>query len=136
MFISYCRQCGSKNQNDSFKPKFCANCGESFSTDNTRSTAQNISQNSKKPPLKVNVSEDEPEDSDSKDDIDLDNLNLSEADFKIDTTNLKFKKENIKGIILSGTGSVAPIPSVKLPKGHKKKVLEEFKKEAGTLRKN
>lgn len=133
----YCIDCGSPTEYSIKKPLFCSNCGKSF--DKSQKITQNI------PPQKQTVAQKKyivPKINDDlyeDDDIDCENIpNLSKLEIDEDFISESSSKKGVKlGSIL---GTSAPVDSKnkknKSKKSSKKEILENFAKEAGSLRKN
>jgi len=136
MLKIYCKKCGSPTSYSLNKPKFCSACGNSFQENIT----PNINQKEINPPkLTINKFKNinRPE-IDIEDDLDSENIDIS----KININNLKIeysqdKTDNIKIKDLIGTssgGNTLRKNKIKKTKINKKQFLEDFQKEAGTLR--
>lgn len=112
----YCSSCGASNSYTSTKPNFCQKCGQSF----TQATASSVN-----PPA-----------SETEEDVDA-VPSLNKLDFDI------VGNAPVKGIPLGTLSQIsapeagshqAEGPKKKVPKISKKKVLEQFQKEAGAIR--
>jgi uncharacterized Zn finger protein (UPF0148 family) len=129
----YCTTCGSPTDYSLKLPLFCSNCGKSFDTNNiSASKAQ-----TKQIITKQNLEEDryEDEDSDSEevnyvpDILDLD-IDLQVPQNKpVKLGSILGTSKDVESIQLSNVDN----PNIKMSK---KKILEEFAKEAGSIRKN
>lgn len=116
----YCSSCGADNSYTMQKPNFCKKCGDSFSgTSNASGTTQSTSLD--------------------EEDRDVNQVpNLSKLDFDISGN------DQVKGVSLEALSRIqAPDQSLnnpqnkatkKIPRVSKKKVLEQFQKEAGAIR--
>lgn len=131
----YCSTCGAPTEYSFKQPLFCSNCGKSFNQTAAAITQTPIKQIIKKQNLEI----------EDQDDIDLD-LDFEEVDRVPEISSLDIdlqipQNKPVKlGSILGTSTDVEPIqlsnvdnPSVKMSK---KKILEEFAKEAGSIRKS
>jgi len=122
----YCQSCGQLHKYTSAKPNFCTNCGSGLSVGAANSSLPKHLMQSKS---LDSEEEDVPE---TKQELatNLEKLTFDYQDFS--RTN---KLGNIAGTYLSEDGKRAksdPLPKIK--KITKKAFLEEFKREAGSLR--
>jgi len=129
----YCTTCGSPTDYSLKLPLFCSSCGKSFDTNNTSASKAQ----SKQIIAKQNLEEDQYEDEDS----DSEEINyvpdISDLDVDLQVPQNKPVKlgsilgtsKDVESIQLSNVDN----PNIKMSK---KKILEEFAKEAGSIRKN
>jgi hypothetical protein len=129
----YCTSCGSPTEYLLKQPLFCSNCGNSFNLNNTSI--------SKIQPKKIINKENLEIESEHEEDMDSEEVNyvpnISNLDIDLHIPQNKPVK---LGSILGTSENVEPIqlsnvdnPNVKMSK---KKILEEFAKEAGSIRKS
>lgn len=122
----YCKECGSPTDYSASKPKFCSSCGKSF----LNSVAQLKTNNLK---IKNNNAEEEYED-DSEEFTDLEAINnLKGLDYDIHVQ--KSSKQTIGDLVGTSTDS-EELPRLDIPQKQlsRKEFLEQFSKEAGSLR--
>ena len=136
----YCFDCGSPTEYILKKPVFCANCGNSFEKNSQASQVVIKNTQSQKPPIvkKINNLEVEPE---FKDNIDYDDYDAKEVpnisslkiEAPLDKPNRGVKLKDLMG---TSTNENSKKERKKGKKVSKKQILEDFAKEAGSLRKN
>ena len=115
----YCQNCGKPSSYTSRKPNFCESCGFSFKTGEVE-----------KSQATAGLEEDE---------VSL-NINISDLDFEIE----RFEPPTVTLGEIAGTASETPAKKGKAKKNPKRskkaaeaakqKTLDDFQKEAGTLR--
>lgn len=116
----YCSTCGSPTEYNSQIPKFCASCGQSF--DGVTKTATKSPSRARARVEEVNedIEEETPLEIPEKIDVDVESYTPSRG--------VKFEE-----VFASGGGGDFSRP---IPKIDKKQVLESFRREAGTTRKD
>jgi len=137
MLKIYCTECGSPTNYSVSKPKFCSNCGKSF--DNTVVNKSLYQKPTTTKPIDVEVDDDF---DDPEDDISTVNKvpSIRRLDVEIDQFQVQKQKTKIGDIVGSAKTSAKKerIESKKLTKSQmaeqRKKFLEDFKKEAGSIR--
>jgi hypothetical protein len=136
MLKIYCTECGNPTNYSVSKPKFCSNCGSSFEkTIINKIKPEQPSFNKIQPSKKV-IARNE-EDPDYEED-ESEEINYVPDIRKLDCDIMESKKQNLK--IKDVIGTADPIDksqrnkTKKLSKIERKKFLEEFQKEAGSLR--
>jgi len=137
MLKIYCTECGSPTNYSTSKPKFCSNCGKSF--DNSVVNKSLYQKPTTTKPINVEVENDfdDPED-------DIDTVNsvppIKRLDVELDQFEVKKQKTKIGDIIGSAKGGTKreKIETKRLTKSQlaeqRKKFLEDFKREAGSIR--
>jgi len=127
----YCTSCGSPTDYSLKSPLFCSSCGKSFDINNISVSKVQ----SRQIITKQNLEEDQDEDFDSEEVNYV--PNISDLDVDLQIPNNKPVK---LGAILGTSKDVEQIQLSKVDNPHvkmsRKKVLEEFAKEAGSIRKN
>jgi len=129
MLKHYCPECGNPTNYALNKPKFCSSCGLNFDTkDNLNSKSSVIVNKTKKILL-----------SNKEDDFDDDNglehyeNNIKQLDFDISTN--KLVKNTIKDLMGTAEKGEQPrIPTKKMSKLEKKKILQDFSNEARSIK--
>ena len=123
----YCSSCGSPTEYSVNKPKFCSNCGNSFFGNKPEVKKQKIN-------IDVDI-EDENEDSEEyEDNASMESIKkIRSLDYEINTP--KKSKQTIGDLVGTSDGREETfnndIPQKKLSR---KEFLEQFSKEAGSLR--
>jgi hypothetical protein len=129
MLKYYCKSCGQGTEYSSKTPAFCGYCGKSFLSKTTAKVSTFVT-----PP---------PDDDDDNtlddDDDDADNAvtSLSAEDLELESEIIApaRPKSTLNDVLMSGVGgSKANLPSRQGPKVSQKKFLEEFSREAGSIR--
>jgi len=119
----YCKSCGSATDYTINKPKFCANCGNSFLENKIL-------------PKKINLSKDtyneDVEDEESE--ANLESIkNISNLDYEIST--YEKPKQTIGDLVGTSNGQeLSNNPDIPQKKISRKEFLEQFSREAGSLR--
>tara|TARA_Y100000310_G_scaffold298583_1_gene332637 strand:- start:172 stop:528 length:357 start_codon:yes stop_codon:yes gene_type:complete len=113
----YCPQCGAASDFTAAKPNFCHKCGQSFGL--TTAKAQASGKDSQEHPAQEDVPE--------KEAPDIEGL---EVDISSDT----HFQHSFGELIGTSEGDGNQLPKRKEKKVSKKKFLEDFKKEAGSIR--
>lgn len=131
MLKFYCVECGNPTTYSLNKPKFCSSCGKNFSIINNTSKSSVVTK-------KNNNFLDEDTDLDlNEEEVGSFNKNISELDFEIISE--KTQASKLKDVI--GTSprtkkdKTFKKSGARMSKSEKKKILEEFSREAGTLKK-
>ena len=136
MLKIYCSECGSPTEYSLNKPKFCSSCGRSFQ--------ENIQAN-KSPGKDIATKKDfnkfKPIENDlEEDDFSAVNEDIDVSKINIKNLNIEYSKDDrdetkIKDLIGTSSGG-NPLRRIKTKKQkiNKKQFLEDFQKEAGTLR--
>lgn len=134
----YCTDCGSPTEYSIKKPLFCSTCGKSFEKTNQLESLidKNLPQSIKKPVQpKISQSYEIEDDFEDVDDTFGDEItkvpNINKLD--VETFIEKAKGEKIEDLI-KNPAKASRQPRIKQPKISKKKILEDFKKEAGSIR--
>lgn len=127
---TYCSKCGHGMSYSGAKPKFCSNCGNP-----TSSLAKQENKNYK---IQEDIEDEEYESESEEDQEALANLrNMSSLSVEIDTENTS--RTTFSDIAKSSGGQVKGdinLPKREVPQIDAQQTLNEFKKEAGTLRNN
>lgn len=127
----YCFSCGQPTEYTIAKPKFCSSCGTNFES-KAQTNAQPTLAKPPTPQLSTARVDDDDDDGPSLQDAkEVPNINKLDVEVNIG------KKSGEKLGNILGTASTNDYVQSPEPKGKKvsrKKFLEEFKKEAGTLR--
>jgi len=127
----YCTSCGSPTEYSVKKPIFCSNCGISFDkTQVNRVIPKPIVEKRTINPVVANNLDYET------DDVNIPNISQIQIDVESDNNS---KSKGIKLGQLLGTNTQAekkPRERIKGKKNSKKQVLEDFAKEAGTIKKS
>lgn len=130
MLKFYCSECGNPTTYSLNKPKFCSSCGRGFSVANNISRSSAVIQ-------KTHTSLNEDIDMDLNEETISFNKNINKLDFEI--VSEKTQASKLKDVI--GTSprtkkdKTLKRSGAKMSKSEKKKILEEFSREAGTLKK-
>jgi len=131
----YCTSCGSATEYSVKKPIFCSNCGNSFDK-------VQINKVSPKPiPEKRTINPVVANNLDYEIDNEIDNVNvpnISQIQIDVESDNNP-KAKGIKLGELLGTsspGEKKPREKIKGKKNSKKQILEDFAKEAGTIKRS
>lgn len=124
----YCTECGQPTEYTSSLPKFCQGCGISFNL-LVREKAKASKVIKAKKSAEPEDKEDEDEDEDEGDELVAHIPNLSHLEVEIETS--KVKGTPLKDIMgTAGDGFEREIPQEQ----SKEQFLQQFKKEAGSLR--
>lgn len=127
----YCTSCGSPTEYSVKKPIFCSNCGISFDkTQVNRVIPKPIVEKKTINPVVANNLDYET------DDVNIPNISQIQIDVESDNNS---KSKGIKLGQLLGTSAQAekkPRERIKGKKNSKKQILEDFAKEAGTIKKS
>jgi uncharacterized Zn finger protein (UPF0148 family) len=138
----YCIDCGSPTEYSLKKPIFCSNCGSLFekNKENPEPVIQKVQSQNKtiaRQLPKPNIELENHDDYDDNDETDVNQVpNISNIQVETDTTP---KDRGIKLKDLMGTESSSVKREKNKTRGKKtskKQILEDFAKEAGSLRKN
>lgn len=138
----YCIDCGSPTEYSLKKPIFCSNCGSLFekNKENPEPVIQKVQLQSKtvaRQLPKPNIELQNDDDYDDNDETDVNQVpNISNIQVETDTTP---KDRGVKLKDLMGTESSSVKREKNKTRGKKtskKQILEDFAKEAGSLRKN
>jgi hypothetical protein len=136
----YCLDCGSPTEYSLKKPVFCANCGNPFEKNNQVSQTVVQKVQFQKPTIakktylpEVNIQDDQDFDHDEEDVANTPIISKIQVETAIETSNRGVKLKD-----LMGTGENVKRNKIKTKgkKTSKKQILEDFAKEAGSLRKN
>jgi hypothetical protein len=138
----YCVSCGSPTEYSTKKPLFCSNCSKSF--DKVEPVVQKTLMQKKTIATKKYIEDehsDENYDVDSDDlDLDQDNVrvpNISKLEVEGDSQEIfKNKGEKISSLVGTSSSKGKRNKVVKGNKVSKKQALEDFAKEAGSIRKS
>jgi hypothetical protein len=127
----YCLDCGAPTEYSLKKPQFCSNCGQSFENNQASSNAsiaKNVNQKRFNKISEIDVDYNNYED----DDIDsVPNINKLEVETFVE----KNKGEKIRDLIKNPSKPTKRSASKeKVQKISSKKILEDFKREAGSIR--
>jgi hypothetical protein len=117
----YCPQCGNPTAYTGAKPKFCSSCGNALSA-----LAKEEQKN-------YVIHEDIDIEEDPSEQVNLENINGLDVEIESFSSN----KVTIGDIIKSEAAEVKGelnLPKVNAPQQTSSQIMEEFKKEAGTLR--
>jgi hypothetical protein len=131
----YCTSCGSPTEYSVKKPIFCSNCGVSFDkTQVNRVIPKPIIQKRTINPVVANNLDYELDN--ETDDVNIPNISQIQIDVESDNNS---KSKGIKLGQLLGTEAQTekkPRERIKAKKSSKKQTLEDFAKEAGTIKKS
>ena len=131
----YCTSCGSPTEYSIKKPIFCSNCGDSFDkTQVNKVIPKPIPEKRTINPVVANNLDYEIDN--EADDINIPNISQIQIDVESDNNS---KVKGIKLGQLLGTNTQAekkPRERIKGKKNSKKQILEDFAKEAGTIKKS
>jgi hypothetical protein len=141
MLKQYCPECGNPTNYSLNKPKFCSSCGLNFDTKKNLNSKLNVVANKIE---KINLSDreetfDHDNDSEHYED-DIKQLDFDISKINVKNLNIEYSRDNpdiLKVGDLIGTsseGNSLRKTKFKKEKVTKKQFLEDFKKEAGTLR--
>ena len=126
----YCASCGHANHYTSAKPNFCQKCGEDFRrpshTCTPRPTSPEIQ--SKATSLVLETQEEE-----------IPSVPQLQGRLQVDTQVYSNGPEKLGDIVGTSEEPPTPRPQPKAPRGRKpsnKKIMEDFKKEAGAIKPN
>ena len=126
----YCASCGHANHYTSAKPNFCQKCGEDFRrpshTGTPRPTSPEIQ--SKASSLVLETQEEE-----------ISSVPQLQGGLQVDTQVYSNEPEKLGDIVGTSEEPPTPRPQPKAPRGRKpsnKKIMEDFKKEAGAIKPN
>jgi hypothetical protein len=142
MLKTYCTECGSPTTYSSSKPKFCSGCGVAFDKIVVNKTLmQKRTMDAPKKSIKI-VSKKQPivdeEDHSEDDNYDQDEVNyVPEVNgLDIEMQQVERSTTKIKDILGSAKSPFKreKIQSKKITKADRKKFLEDFSREAGSLR--
>jgi len=131
----YCTDCGSPTEYSIKPPLFCSNCGKSYNNISVTNKVEVKKIESKVKNLNVEADYDYDDDSEGEDLNHVPNISNLQMDLDIP------KNKSVKLGSLLGTSNHDqedikfnnPVPNKKLSK---KKILEDFAKEAGSIRKS
>jgi hypothetical protein len=131
----YCTDCGSPTEYSIKPPLFCSNCGKSYNNTSVPNKVEVKKIESKVKNLNVEADYDYDDDSEGEDLNHVPNISNLQMDLDIP------KNKSVKLGSLLGTSNHDqedikfnnPVPNKKLSK---KKILEDFAKEAGSIRKS
>jgi len=134
----YCLDCGSPTEYSLKKPLFCGNCGVSFDKNNNQQLVQKvqlqkptIAKKTYTPELDV---EDDQDFNDNEEDItSLPNISKIQVETVAERSNRGVKLKDLMG---TGENTKRDRPKNKGKKVSKKQILEDFAKEAGSIRKS
>ena len=131
----YCTSCGSPTEYSVKKPIFCSNCGNSFDkVQINKVTPKPIPEKRTINPVIANNLDYEIDN--EIDDVNVPNISQIEIDVESDN-NAKAKGIKLGQLLgTSSSGEKKPREKIKGKKNSKKQILEDFAKEAGSLRKN
>ena len=139
----YCLDCGAPTEYSLKKPTFCANCGNSFEKNSQASQVVIKNTQPQKPTIvkKINNLELEPEfkdninydDNDDHDVKEVPNISSLQIEAPLDKPSRGVKLKDLMG---TSTNENSKKERKKGKKVSKKQILEDFAKEAGSLRKN
>lgn len=127
MLKIYCSECGSGVEYLSNKPKFCTNCGNSFNKNilNKKIEAK------KQPSLEIEENENLHHDDDDASSNSVPDINNLEYDISMPQK----RKETIGNLVGTHTpGSDLNLPEIERKQVSREEFLENFAKEAGSLR--
>ena len=131
----YCTSCGSPTEYSLKKPIFCSNCGNSFDKIQiNKATLKLIPEKRTINPVVANNLDYEIDN--EIDDVNVPNISQIQIDVESDNNP---KAKGIKLGELLGTSSPAekkPREKIKGKKNSKKQILEDFAKEAGTIKRS
>ena len=131
----YCTSCGSPTKYSVKKPIFCSNCGISFDkTQVNRVIPKSIVEKRTINPVVANNLDYEIDN--ETDDVNIPNISQIQIDVESDNNS---KSKGIKLGQLLGTNTQTekkPRERIKGKKNSKKQILEDFAKEAGTIKKS
>lgn len=131
----YCTSCGSPTEYSVKKPIFCSNCGISFDkTQVNRAIPKPIVEKRTINPVVANNLDYEIDN--ETDDVNIPNISQIQVDIESDNNS---KAKGIKLGQLLGTDAQTekkPRERIKAKKSSKKQTLEDFAKEAGTIKKS
>ncbi|NBP00128.1 MAG: hypothetical protein EBU90_08345 [Proteobacteria bacterium] len=131
MLKFYCIECGNPTSYTLNKPKFCSFCGKNFT--NQSSASMHVEHTVKN--KIVNIRSNSINDDYDNDDVRSFDKDISKLDFEIYSEKIQPKK--LKDVIGTSPKSKKDKNSIKgkrMSKLERKKVLDEFSREAGTLR--
>jgi len=131
----YCTSCGSPTEYSVKKPIFCSNCGVSFDKTQVNAVVPKsiVEKRTINPVIANNL---DYEIDNEIDDINIPNISKIQVDVESDNNS---KAKGIKLGQLLGTSTQAekkPRERIKGKKNSKKQILEDFAKEAGTIKKS
>ena len=135
----YCTSCGSPTEYSVKKPIFCSNCGVSFDkTQVNRAIPKPIVEKRTINPVVANNLDYEIDNEldNETDDVNIPNISQIQVDVESDNNS---KSKGIKLGQLLGTNTQTekkPRERIKAKKSSKKQILEDFAKEAGTIKKS
>jgi len=131
----YCTSCGSPTEYSVKKPIFCSNCGNSFDKVQTNKvTPKPIPEKRTINPVVANNLDYEIDN--ETDDVNVPNISQIQIDVDSDN-NLKAKGIKLGELLgTSSPGEKKPREKIKGKKNSKKQVLEDFAKEAGTIKRS
>ena len=140
----YCIDCGAPTEYSLKKPIFCSNCGSSFekNNENPQPIIEKVQLQKKTIARQLPKPNIELEDNDNYDENDNDGTDVTEvpniSNIQVETDNIR-KDRGVKLRDLMGTESSSIKREKNKTRGKKtskKQILEDFAKEAGSLRKN
>jgi len=131
----YCTSCGSPTEYSVKKPIFCSNCGNSFDkVQINKVTTKPIAEKRTINPVAANNLDYEIDN--ETDDVNVPNISQIQIDVESDN-NLKAKGIKLGELLgTSSPGEKKPREKIKGKKNSKKQVLEDFAKEAGTIKRS
>jgi len=135
----YCTSCGSPTEYSVKKPIFCSNCGVSFDKTQVNRVIPKpiIQKRTINPVVANNLDYEIDNELDNKiDDVNIPNISEIQIDVESDNNS---KSKGIKLGQLLGTDTQTekkPRERIKAKKSSKKQTLEDFAKEAGTIKKS
>lgn len=136
----YCLDCGAPTEYSLKKPVFCSNCGNSFekNTQVSQPVVQKVQL--QKPTIakktyipEVDIDEDYDNDSDDETITNVPKISKIQVETASENPNRGVKLKDLMG---TGENIKRSKPKIKGKKPSKKQILEDFAKEAGSLRKN
>lgn len=136
----YCLDCGAPTEYSLKKPVFCSNCGNSFekNTQVSQPVVQKVQL--QKPTIakkayipEVDIDEDYDNDSDYETITNVPKISKIQVETASENPNRGVKLKDLMG---TGENIKRNKPKIKGKKPSKKQILEDFAKEAGSLRKN
>jgi len=134
----YCLDCGSPTEYSLKKPLFCANCGVSFDKNNNQPLVQKVQL--QKPTIakktytpELDIQDDQDFDDNEEDIASLPNISKIQVETVGERSNRGVKLKDLMG---TGENTKRDRSKNKGKKVSKKQILEDFAKEAGSLRKS
>lgn len=134
----YCLDCGSPTEYSLKKPLFCANCGSSFDKNTNQPLVQKVQL--QKPTIakktytpELDVEDDQDFDNNEEDITSLPNISRIQVETAAEKPNRGVKLKDLMG---TGENTKRDRSKNKGKKVSKKQILEDFAKEAGSIRKS